>query len=250
MSGKDLKPDAVPQKKRFISMIQERILSGELKPGDRLPPERALAVETGISRSSVNQGILDLERQGFLRIAPRKGTFVADYRQNAIPQTLTVIMNYDSGRLDYDLFHDLMATRLLIERECARLACPRITGKSAAVLDGFAERMDTDDQAQLVDTLYQFHHYIVQLAGNAIYAMIFNSFEGAIRRLTDIHYQTKEKLDVSVPLYKKLMCALKTGEPEAAEECMADILVTASDNLLKMLGFPETEDFLTGRPRT
>lgn len=247
MSGNNPRPDTVSQKRRFISMIQERILSGELKPGDRLPPERELAVETGISRSSINQGILDLERQGFLRIAPRKGTFIADYRKNAIPQTLTVIMNYDSGKLDFDLFRDLMATRLLIERECARLACANITGVSAAELDRFAYLMDTGDRAQLVDTLFAFHRYIVQMAGNAIYAMIFNSFESAIRRLTDIHYQSKEKLEHSVPMYKKLICALKAGESEAAGTRMAEILVTASDNLRELLGFPETEDLLSGR---
>ena len=69
--SKNLKAD-------FIQRMQAKILSGELKPGDRLPPERELAVQVGISRGSVNQGILDLERMGFLRIVPRKGTFVAE----------------------------------------------------------------------------------------------------------------------------------------------------------------------------
>jgi DNA-binding FadR family transcriptional regulator len=71
MDGKNQNPNAMSQKKRFIRMIQERILSGELKPGDRLRPERELALETGISRSSVNQGILDLERQVFCE-SPRE----------------------------------------------------------------------------------------------------------------------------------------------------------------------------------
>jgi DNA-binding FadR family transcriptional regulator len=146
-------------------------------------------------------------------------------------------MNYDSGKLDYDLFRDLMATRILIERECARLACLHITEMSAAQLDRFADLMETGDQVQLVDTLFSFHRYIVQLAGNAIYAMIFNSFEGAIRRLTDLHYQAEEKLKGSVPLYKKMICAIRRGEPDAAGICMAEILVTASDNLRIMLGF-------------
>jgi len=249
MSGSHFESEAGSRKKRFIGMIQERILSGDLKPGDRLSPERELAEQTGISRSSVNQGILDLERQGFLRIAPRKGTFVADYRQNAIPQTLTVIMNYDSGKLDYALFHDLMATRLLIERECARLACPHMTPESAGALDRLAGLMDTGDREQLVDTLFAFHRYVVQMAGNAVYAMIFNSFEGSIRRLTDIHYRGAEKLEASVPKYKQLIRALKAGEADRAGRCMAEILVTASDNLREMLGFPERPDFLSGRPR-
>ena len=53
--------DSKNLKAGFVDMMQAKILSGELKPGDRLPPERELALQVGISRGSVNQGILDLE---------------------------------------------------------------------------------------------------------------------------------------------------------------------------------------------
>lgn len=49
----------------FIEIMKNRILSGKLKPGDRLPPERELAEQLGFSRGSVNQGMLDLARMGF-----------------------------------------------------------------------------------------------------------------------------------------------------------------------------------------
>ena len=48
------------RKAYFIGVMKRRILSGKLKPGDRIPPERELAGELGISRGSVNQGMLDL----------------------------------------------------------------------------------------------------------------------------------------------------------------------------------------------
>lgn len=82
--GKNLKAN-------FINAMQAKILSGELKPGDRLPPERELAQQMGISRGSVNQGILDMERMGFLRIVPRKGTFVAEYVRRATPESLRLL---------------------------------------------------------------------------------------------------------------------------------------------------------------
>ena len=49
----------------FMEIMKNQILSGELKPGDRLPPERELAEQLGFSRGSVNQGMLDLARMGF-----------------------------------------------------------------------------------------------------------------------------------------------------------------------------------------
>ena len=63
---------------QVVREIENRIFSGELAIGERLPPERELALELGVSRSLVNLAILDLESMGFLRIVPRQGTFVAD----------------------------------------------------------------------------------------------------------------------------------------------------------------------------
>ena len=100
------------RKAEFIKAMQLKILSGELKPGDRVPPERELAKNFGISRGSVSQGILDLERAGFLRIVPRKGTFVAEYVRNASPETLGAIMSFDSTYIDSSLFADLRQRRL------------------------------------------------------------------------------------------------------------------------------------------
>ena len=79
------------RKASFIEIMKKQILSGERKSGDRLPPERELAAQLGFSRGSVNQGMLDLARMGFLRIVPRKGAFVAEYVQQATPETLSAI---------------------------------------------------------------------------------------------------------------------------------------------------------------
>ena len=54
--------DSKSLKAGFVEIMEAKIFSGELKPGDRLPPERELALQLGISRGSVNQGILDMAR--------------------------------------------------------------------------------------------------------------------------------------------------------------------------------------------
>ena len=66
----------------FVQQLEHMILSGNLKIGEKLPPERELAQAMQVSRAVVNSGIADLERKGFLIIRPRVGTFVADYRKN------------------------------------------------------------------------------------------------------------------------------------------------------------------------
>ena len=71
-------------KQNCTQAIMSKIISDELKPGDRLPPERELAEMMGISRSSVNQSVLELESMGFLNIQPRRGTVVRDYLSQGV----------------------------------------------------------------------------------------------------------------------------------------------------------------------
>ncbi len=63
----------------FVKELENKILSGELKVGDKLPSERELASSMQVSRAVVNAGIAELEQKGFLIIKPRIGTFVENF---------------------------------------------------------------------------------------------------------------------------------------------------------------------------
>lgn len=84
-------------KELFIQQLQNRILSGDLPQGARLPSERELETQMHVSRAVINAGITELARQGFLEVHPRQGTFVADYRRNGNLDTLIAIMQYNGG---------------------------------------------------------------------------------------------------------------------------------------------------------
>ena len=222
--GKNLKAE-------FIHLMQAKILSGELKPGDRLPPERELALQVGISRGSVNQGILDLERMGFLRIVPRKGTFVAEYVRNATPETLAAIMSYNSAYIDPALFRDLMELRILVERECARLACANLTGDALHRLQDCTGAIYAATEEQLAETVYLYHKCITEISGNAAYAMVFQSFEKMIRNLVREHYTDRSELTKSLPKFELLTAAIARRDAYEADRCILSILSQASDYL-------------------
>ena len=86
----------------FVEQVQHMILSGKLKIGEKLPPERQLAEMMQVSRAVVNGGISDLEKMGFLVVKPRSGTYVADYRRKGTIETLLSIMKYNGGTLRND----------------------------------------------------------------------------------------------------------------------------------------------------
>lgn len=215
----------------FIEKLKAKILSGELKPGDKLPPEREIAKEIGISRGSVNQGILDLERMGFLRIVPRQGTFVAEYGNNATPETLAAIMTYDSAVINSRLFRDFMDFRILVERECSRLACIYLTPKKTDDLKEVTNILYSVREEDFTEAVFQYHKCIVEISDNKAYLMIFQSFEKMIRNLIAEHFKDSNEVEKSLPIFQELTNAIIRRDAYEADLLMHNLLGTASSYL-------------------
>ncbi len=215
----------------IVQQLTAKILSGELKAGDRLPTERELAQQFKVSRSSVHQAVLRLESQGLLSIVPRRGTVVSDYRKHPTTQSLAALMNYDSVDLDASLFCDMMDTRLWLEGECARLACTKIYASTLAEMRAAVDAMAQPD-ADVTDLIYRFHYMLTQASGNSIYAMIFRGFEPVMRSLIERHYSLQAMdLKESVSLRYRLLEAIERKDESAATELVRRIISQGIDVL-------------------
>lgn len=207
-----------------VQAILSKILSGELKPGDRLPAERELAEAMGISRSSVNHGIMELENMGFLTITPRRGTIVNDYRSHPTPQSLAAVMRYSSIEMDHSLFSDLMATRLLIEGESARLACSNIYDSTLEKMKKMVDELAREPEDP-TDILYRFHYLLTAASGNSIYSMIYRGFETVLCTLIRQHYSLRgEDIKESVRLHRQLLDAIESRDADTAENLARRII--------------------------
>lgn len=177
----------------------------------------------GISRSSVNQSVLELESMGFLTIQPRRGTIVCDYRKHPTPQSLAALMNYDSVDLDQTIFSDLMAFRLLIETECARLACDNIYESTWQEMSGLIDALEREGDPG--ERLYQFHYRLTQASGNGVYSMLFRAFESVLRTLIAQHYSVRaEDLQEAVRSHRALLTAIRDKDPARAVQLTRGIL--------------------------
>jgi len=207
-----------------VQEILTRILSGELKPGDRLPPERELAEAMGISRSSVNHGIMELEAMGFLSITPRRGTVVNDYRTHPTPQSLAAVMRYSRAEMEQSLFSDLMATRLLIEVESARLACRNIYDTTLKKMQLLVNEL-AQEPKDPTEILYRFHYLLTAASGNSVYSMIYRGFETVLCTLIRQHYSMRgEDIKESARLHGELLDAIIRKDEQAAQELARRIL--------------------------
>ncbi len=225
----------VSLKERTIRELEQKILSGELQAGDKLPPEREIAAAMGVSRSLLNLCILELENRGFVRIVPRQGTFVKDYKRQATPQMLMSLMNYNIDRMDRTLFDNMMDTRRLIECECTRLA---IQNASDSDFEAVAEALSLMEKQggieEFIEANFAFHHALTAASGNAVYAMIFNSFSNVIHFFSKIYFQNDERRSASAQQHRKLYEAICGRDEPAALDAIGRTLDMGITGLAKV----------------
>lgn len=150
---------------KIIRQIRTLITTGQLKPGDRLPPERKLAERLGVGRTNVRDAIKKLEFYGILRTMPQSGTIVAGIGIAALEGLITDVLKIENND-----FRSLVETRVMLEIESARMAAERRTEEDIrnirAALNAFAYKVEDGEQGVEEDLL--FHLKIAEASKNSV----------------------------------------------------------------------------------
>ena len=150
---------------KIIRQIRNLITNGQLKPGDRLPPERKLAEKLGVGRSCVRDAIRKLEVYGILKTLPQSGTIVAGIGIAALEGLISNVLQLEDSH-----FASLVETRVLLEAESARLAAERRTEEDIVnlqhALEAYKKKVKNDEQAVEEDLM--FHLKIAEASKNSV----------------------------------------------------------------------------------
>jgi len=149
----------------IISQIRDLISEGAINPGEKLPPERKLAEHLGVSRSQIREAINKLQIYGILKVQPQSGTYVTGIGITAIEGLITDIL-----RIEKVDFKSLVDTRVLLEKEAARLAAIHRTPNDLVdlhtALRSYEEKLKEGGTAVEEDLL--FHIKIAEASKNSV----------------------------------------------------------------------------------
>lgn len=211
-------------KELFIKDIERKILSGELKPYDKLPSERELEASMKVSKTVINSGFTELAKNGFVKIVPRKGVFVDDYIRNGKLNTLISIINFNGGKIDKKTYDSLTEYRIFFDTECCALAAKRHTKEDIATLrDIYAAMSKSTDEDEILELKFKFLHAIYFATGNNIYPLLCNSFKNVCHTFNKI-VMKYNNYDISMMKLPELITAIENMDSETARKIMHDYL--------------------------
>ncbi|MEW6527522.1 MAG: FadR/GntR family transcriptional regulator [Spirochaetota bacterium] len=220
-----LKTDSLVE--AFVKRFEELIISGKLTIGQKIPSERELAKQLGVSRPVVHEGLIILEQKGLVTIRPRHGVTVNDYRRQGSLAILQSLVSYATGQLEPHILESLLATRTLIELETVKLAAQHRTQHQ---LDEFRaivteEESLTHTQTQaIVDVDFKFHHLIALASGNVVYPLLLNSFRQVYTNLTYQFFLDISVVDFVFTHHQKLVGAIAQKDSKKAVQIMSSLL--------------------------
>jgi GntR family transcriptional repressor for pyruvate dehydrogenase complex len=205
---------------RVVEHVRREIEAGRLGPGDRLPPERELAHELGLSRPSLRSGLRTLQAIGIIHARRGAGTFIVEGPPQLGKGPLQFLAALHGFTLD-----QMYETRRLLEVGAAALAAERATGEQiAAMADEITGMFATLEEPQtFLRHDLGFHRAVAAGSGNPIVAAIIGT-------LTEIIWETGRlnmrgsSLRESAEIHRRIYDAVRARNAERARREMAQHL--------------------------
>lgn len=207
-----------------VRHVRDLVVRGKFRPGQRLPTERELVRDTGVSRTSVRAGLQVLAAKGLLVIRHGSGTFVADGPPMLDSEPLSVL-----AALHGFTRQQMFEARRTLEVSIARMAAERrAPAQLAAISDAVTGMFAAceDPQAFLVEDI-RFHAAVGTASGNPILAsvveMISAMFYEQRRQTADRRRDLRPVADVHWHIYQ----AIRDREAGRAAHLMSEHLIHA-----------------------
>jgi len=202
--------------RQIADQLAGLIERGEYRPGARLPPERDLAKQLGVSRPSVREALIALEVGGLVEVRIGSGVYVLDRQPlppaDALPE--------DSGPFE------LITARSLVESECAALAAKHATRAQVRAIEEALAHMASEHErgAKPLGADREFHLRIAEASGNSALGLVVRTLweqrVGPLFRRLEHHYDTPELWRLALREHRQIVAAIARHDAAGARSAM------------------------------
>jgi DNA-binding GntR family transcriptional regulator len=188
-----------PPVEQAYQHILQSIMSGELKPGMRIPAE-AVAEALGVSRMPVRDALRRLEGDGAITIFANRGASVAQYSRDEVIE--------------------LIEMRAVLEGLAARVALPNIGDDELEEIDQLKQRMEraSVDLSKWMFRHDEFHNYLTALSRRALLMRQTERMRIMLRPYYRQYYENTRELEIAGLEHRKIIDALRKGDADHVEQ--------------------------------
>ncbi len=217
---------------RVVRQIKDTILSGGMKPGDRLPPERELVEWFQVSRISIREALKSLETSGLLTIKPGSGVFVAHLSSKPMSDSLSSILRIQKASI-----HQLTEARAIFEPSIAKLACERTNPEDLRRLEQNIEEASAILQSNRSarSTNIEFHSLVAEFTHNSVLTLTVKTLLDVLQEMSlEIVNDSPRNLRLSrssVDWHRRILKAFHEKKSRKACDLMLNHILHVQDGL-------------------
>jgi len=215
----------------IVEQLKNRIINKDLAPGEKLPPERALAEMLNVNRSTVRSALSKLESMDLVEIRHGEGVYVKDYLESGSLELVKDLL-FKNRVLNINVFKNLMDLRQLLVPEMAYCAAQN---RSEQDLDRLKQVAAETGEEHLDERDMRLHHLIARASGNVLYVLLLNAFTSQMNQYYDLYFRDPENRAETLKFHKDIYQAIKNREPDHAKKIMADVMKYAADSMMRLL---------------
>jgi GntR family transcriptional regulator, transcriptional repressor for pyruvate dehydrogenase complex len=210
---------------KVASQLKKAIIGGVFRVGERLPPERELAEQMGVSRPSIREALQQLELLGLLETVHGGGSVVKNLTEQEISKPMEIVL-----REDRQLVLEVTEVRAFMEAWAAKQAASNRTEEDLELIHGYIEEMERDlEKGRIRPELdFQFHIEIAAATHNTIFVHIIQNIHQLISYSLRVHREqifiSPEAQETIFNHHLRVFRAIQDRDAKAAEAAMREHL--------------------------
>ncbi len=212
--------------RQIAEQVRQMMATGEFAPGTRLPAERDLATQLGVSRPSVREALIALEVEGMIEVRTGSGIYVQHALPNSGPRMAVLNAEIEADTPSNWGPLEVMSARILVEAEVAALAAANAQKSHIKAIHSGLKQMQReaarDEVPRQGDEV--FHQAIAQACGNSVLLDTVQRYWQArngplFERLGD-YFERPESWQVAIAEHQTVLRAIEVHDSSAARKAM------------------------------
>jgi len=215
-----------------IDQIMDLVKRSELKPGDKLPPERELAEKLSISRNSLREAFRVLESRGLIKSKAGGGRYIREIRKNGYSNTENIILSLEKSSI-----LELLEARELFEVKIVKIAAQRATIEDTELIEQVLNKMSEEEELKYgkeTESDTEFHLAVAKASHNFVFTNIIRLHLDLLKGTREKTQQIPGRREERWREHQAILQAIKEHDTKKAGEAMLKHLRNVREALVKI----------------